>query len=61
MSHEHDPEHPVVKAAIAWAGVGLSYMGIHAWSDVAAVLASIYTAWLLAEKAYRMWKFRRLE
>ena len=59
MGHnEHDPEHPVMKAAIAWMGVGLSYLGIHTWSDLAAVLASIYTAWLILEKAYRLWKAR---
>jgi hypothetical protein len=52
----HDPEHPVVKAVVAWIGVGLSYLGIHQWSDLAAIMASIYTAWLIAEKAWSVWK-----
>lgn len=58
MSAEQAPDHPVIKATIAWFGVGLSYLGIHQWSDMAAVLATIYTAWLLLEKGYRTWKAR---
>lgn len=54
-----DHEHPVIKAAIAWFLTGLSYVGIHQWSDLAAILACIYTAWLIFEKAWKMWKARK--
>lgn len=38
---------PVVHAGIAWGGVLFSKAGINTWSDVAAVLASVYTALLI--------------
>lgn len=43
------------KAATAWLGVGLSKAGINTWSDVAAVLASIYTALLILGWLWRAW------
>ena len=48
-----------VKASLAWLGWLLSRLGIERWSDVAAVLASIYTALLIAEWIYKHVKIRR--
>lgn len=47
-SIEHT-EYPVVKAAVAWFGVGLAHLGINTWSDAAAVAATIYTLLLIAD------------
>lgn len=52
----------VIKASIAWGGVVLSKAGIHTWSDVAAVMASLYTALLIVTwvwKAVRRWRAGR--
>lgn len=49
----------VFKAAIAWGGVMLSHLGIEHWSDLAAMLASLYTFVLLCEWAVRRWKASR--
>lgn len=48
-----------LKVGASWAGVWLSKLGIHTWSDFAAVVASIYTLLLLAEwiwKRCKRWK-----
>ena len=42
----------VVNAAIAWGLVILAHFGIEKWSDVAAVLASIYTFILICDWAW---------
>ena len=52
----------VVKAGIAWGGVLFSKAGIHTWSDVAAVMASVYTALLIVAwvwRAVRRWRAGR--
>jgi preprotein translocase subunit SecF len=49
----------IVKVTIAWFGVWLGKIGIHAWSDVAAVLAAIYSALLIADWCWKKWKKRR--
>jgi hypothetical protein len=45
-----------VKAGLAWVGVGLAKLGIHTWSDIAAVAATIYTALLIIEWCHKRWK-----
>lgn len=52
-------EHPVVKAGIAWLGVGLSHLGINTWSDAAAVAATVYTLILIADWGWKKWRGRR--
>lgn len=49
-------EHPVVKAVIAWVGVGLAHLGINTWSDAAAVAATIYTLLLIVDWIWKKWK-----
>lgn len=49
----------VAKAGLAWGGVALGKAGITTWSDVAAVLASLYTALLIVAwvwRAVRRWR-----
>jgi hypothetical protein len=54
---------PRIKAATAWCGVGISKaldaVGITSWGDFAAMLASIYTAVLLADWAWKKWRGRK--
>jgi hypothetical protein len=49
----------VVKACIAWIGVLFGKAGIHTWSDLAAVLAAIYTSILISDWLYKKWKRRK--
>lgn len=49
----------VVKGSLVWIGVGFSKMGINTWSDVAAVLASIYTTFLIVEWLWKKYKLLR--
>lgn len=53
---EHDTRAGVLKAGLAWIGVALSHLGIHTWSDVAAVLASIYSLILICDWLYKRWR-----
>ena len=48
-----------MKAGLAWIGVGLAKLGIHTWSDVAAVAATIYTALLIIEWGMKRWKGKK--
>ncbi len=41
------------KAGIAWGGVLFAKAGVHTWSDVAAVLAAVYTALLIVGWLWR--------
>jgi hypothetical protein len=43
------------KAGVAWFGVWLGKMGINTWSDVAALLAAVYSALLIAGWFHRRW------
>lgn len=52
-------DHGALKACVAWGGVFLSKLGIHTWSDVAAVLASIYTCFLILEWVWKHFRRRR--
>jgi hypothetical protein len=51
-----------VKAALAWSGVGCSKLlegaGIHSWGDVAAMLAAIYSLFLIIDWMYKKWQNR---
>lgn len=44
----------------AYGGTGISYylhaLGIHNWSDLAALLTAIYSACLIIDWLYRRWK-----
>ena len=51
-------EHPFIKAGLAWLGVVFSYLGIHTWSDVAAMMASIYSAFLIGDWLWKKWQRR---
>lgn len=56
---EHDTKASASKAGAAWFGVFLSHLGIHSWSDLAAVLAAIYSALLICEWCWKRWKARQ--
>lgn len=59
----HDPQTQAASAVVAWGGVGFSkwleFLGIHAWSDVAAVLASVYSLFLIFDWLHKKWKARK--
>lgn len=51
-----------VKAGVAWGGVIFAKMGIQTWSDVAAVMATVYTSLLIVAwvwRAVRRWRAGR--
>jgi hypothetical protein len=57
-----DSAAPVAKAGIAWFGVAFAKAGITTWSDVAAVLAAVYSALLIAGwlwRAFVRWRAGR--
>jgi len=54
-----DQEHGIVKASLAWLGVGLSKLGIHGWSDMAAVVTTIFTLLLIFDWCLKKWRKRR--
>ena len=56
MDHRADPTvaASAAKAGIAWGGVALAKAGIHTWSDIAAIMATIYTALLIAGWVWRV-------
>jgi hypothetical protein len=49
----------IEKAGVSWVGVGLAKLGIHTWSDAAAVVATVYTLLLIGEWAWKKWKARK--
>lgn len=57
-----DQKNPVIKAGIAWSGVGFSKLlaafGISTWGDFAAMLAAIYSLFLIADWLYKKWACR---
>jgi hypothetical protein len=60
----HDAPHSLVHPILAWGAVTVSKLletfGIHAWSDVAAMLASVYSLFLIADWLYKRWKQYRM-
>ena len=51
-----------IKAGVAWGGVAFAKLGIQTWSDVAAVMATIYTSLLIVAwvwRAVRRWRAGR--
>jgi hypothetical protein len=54
-----DQKNPILKAVFAWTGVGsakyLEAIGISSWGDVAAMLAAIYSLFLIIEWIYKKW------
>lgn len=63
MVDVHDPKTQAASAGFAWAGVGVSKwlesIGIHAWSDVAAMAATIYSALLIFDWCRKRWANRK--
>lgn len=64
MSDLRDPSVPAsaAKAGVAWGGVAFAKLGIQTWSDVAAVMATIYTSLLIVAwvwRAVRRWRAGR--
>ncbi len=57
-----DQKHPVLKAAFAWGGVGFSKwlesVGISSWGDFAAMLAAIYSLFLIIDWLWKKWASR---
>lgn len=53
-------ESSFLKAGIAWFGVGISRLlesiGIHSWGDFAAMLAAVYSAFLIFEWLRKQWR-----
>lgn len=56
---DNDTAQSTVKAGIAWLGVGISHLGIHTWSDAAAVAATIYTLLLIVDWCRKKWRSRK--
>lgn len=54
-----DARTSILKAAAAWLGVGLSKLGVHSWSDFAAICAALYSLCLIYEWASKRWRKRR--
>ena len=56
----NDDQIAVIKAGVAWFGVGvakgLNNVGIHSWSDFAAMCAAIYSLMLIAGWLRRAFK-----
>lgn len=50
-----------MKAFFAWVAVGFSKLGINTWSDVAAVLAALYSLLLIIEWFRKHLKARKNE
>lgn len=48
------------KAGIAWVGVYVGKLGIHTWSDVAAIMAAVYSGLLIVGWVWRAWVRWRL-
>lgn len=57
-----EQKNPVIKAVIAWSGVGFSKwlesFGISSWGDLAAMLAAIYSLFLILDWLYKKWSNR---
>lgn len=55
-------QNPLVKASVVWSGVGLSKyldaIGISTWGDFAAMLAAIYSLFLIADWLHKKWQSR---
>jgi hypothetical protein len=56
---EHETKMAAVKGASAWAAVGLAKIGVHQWSDVAAMLAALYSLLLICEWCWKKWRRAR--
>lgn len=48
--------HGPAGAALAWLGVLLSKLGIHGWSDMAAIATTIFTVLLIADWCFKKFK-----
>lgn len=57
-----EQRHPFMKAGIAWGGVGFSKwlesFGISSWGDLAAMLAAIYSLFLILDWLWKKWSNR---
>ena len=56
-----DAQHnAIVKASVAWSGVGLSKyldaIGVSSWGDFAAMLAAIYSLFLIIDFLWKKWQ-----
>jgi hypothetical protein len=49
-------DHSTIKVGTVWFGVYLGKLGIHTWSDLAAIVATVYTLILIADWAWRVLK-----
>lgn len=63
MIDPHSPQTQAASAAAAWSGVGLAkyleFVGVHAWSDVAAMAATLYTVLLIVNWIRKEWRGRK--
>ncbi|MGH8429619.1 MAG: hypothetical protein ACREUF_04360 [Solimonas sp.] len=59
MNHEQSS---FVKAGVVWSGVGISKflesIGISSWGDFAAMLAAVYSAFLIFDWLRKQWRSR---
>lgn len=55
----NEQNNPVLKAGVAWSGVGFSKWlesaGINSWGDFAAMMAAIYSLFLIVDWLYKKW------
>lgn len=58
-----DPQAQAASAGFAWGGAGIAWLlervGVHAWSDVAAIAATIYTGCLIVDWVWKKLKARK--
>lgn len=58
-----EPRQQAASAAAAWGVTGLSKgleaLGVHAWSDAAAMVATLYTLILIADWCLKKWRGRK--
>lgn len=59
---DHDSKVGAMKAGAAWGGVGISKyleaIGVSSWGDLAAMLAAIYSLFLIVDWMWKKWKGR---
>lgn len=59
----NDQTSPAIKASVAWGGVAFSKwleaIGITSWGDFAAMLAAIYSLFLIIDWLWKKWSNRR--
>lgn len=63
IDHAATPAAKAMGLGASWGGYGLSKwleaIGVHSWSDAAAIVATVYTLLLIADWCRKKWKGRK--